>query len=63
MIDLRFPGADGMHYHQIRLVPERDEAGRPNEPGTEARNRCFIGHANRLIVEAARRLMAHDDLD
>ena len=37
---------------------QRDEAGRPNEPGTEARNRCFIRHANRLVVEAARGALA-----
>ncbi|MFN8121337.1 MAG: EAL domain-containing protein [Thermoleophilia bacterium] len=29
LLDLRFPGQDGrMEYHQIRIVPERDEAGR-----------------------------------
>lgn len=36
-----------------------DAAGRPTEPGTEERNRCFIRHASTMVVEVARRALAN----
>lgn len=38
---------------------QTDDSGRPTEPSTEARNRCFIRHASELTVEVARLALAN----